>query len=282
MDLRLDDLTVLITGASGGIGRGLAECFAAEGSRLVLHGHSGLAELEAWVADQAWSERALCVGADITRPDEVAAAFAAGEARFGRVDVAVANAGVWPKADERLDEASVARIRRTVDIDLLGAAWTARAWMDGLRRLGPRPDGQGASLCFIGSTAGELGEAGHADYAMCKAGLLGLVRSLKNEVVRLDPFARVNLVQPGWTATHMVREELAVPGAIAGILRTMPLRQVARAADVARAVAVLSSPAASRHLTGQVLTVAGGMEGRVQWSPADVDEDAVRQRLSQD
>ena len=282
MDLRLADLTVLITGASGGIGRGLAEVFAAEGSRLVLHGHHGLPGLEAWVAQQPWRDRALCVGADITRPEEVAAAFAAGEARFGRVDVAVANAGVWPKPHEHLDQASPERIVNTLTIDLLGAAWTARAWMAGLRRLGPRADGVGASLCFIGSTAGEFGEAGHADYAMAKAGLHGLVRSLKNEVVHVDPFARVNLVQPGWTATHMVREELAVDGAIGSILRTMPLKQLARAVDVARAVAVLSSPVASRHLSGQVVTVAGGMEGRVQWDAAAVDEGAVRQRLQQD
>ena len=103
--------------------------------------------------------------------------------------------------------------------------------------------------------------------------------SLKNEVVHLDPYARVNLVEPGWTVTPMVREELAVPGAIAAVVRTMPLQQIARAVDVARTVAALASPAVSRHTTGEVITVAGGMEGRVQWTPDQIDEDAVKRRL---
>lgn len=279
MDLHLSDQTVLVTGASGGIGRALAEAFAAEGARLVLHANRNRAALDGWLASQAWRDRALVVAADIRDPAAVADAFRTAEDHFGRVDIAIANAGVWPQADERLDEAAPARIEDTVAVNLLGATWTARAWMDGLARRGPRADGRGASLVFIGSTAGRFGEAGHADYAMAKAGLRGLVASLKNEVVHLDPYARVNLVEPGWTVTHMARAALAVPGKITAVTRTMPLRQLARAADIARQVVLLSSPYASRHVTGEVLTVAGGMEGRMLWRELDIDEDAVRERL---
>ena len=281
MDTQLQDQTVLITGASGGIGRALARTFAAEGARLVLHAGSRPQELSAWVAEQPWAARALCVQADVRDPDAVSRAFQQGEARFGRIDVAVANAGRWPPDDQRLDQADVDRIRDTVEINLLGATWTARAWMDGLRRHGPRADGLGASLCFIGSTAGRFGEAGHADYSLSKAGLYGLVRSLKNEVVRLDPFARVHMVEPGWTVTEMAREALDQAGTITRVTRTMPLRQLARAADIARAVAFLCSPALARHISGEVLTVAGGMEGRVQWAPEDIDEPAIRTRVGE-
>ena len=107
MDLGLADRTVLITGASGGIGRALARTFAAEGARLVLHGHSAFADMELWIAEQEWSDRALAVSADVTDPTEVDAMFAKGRERFGRIDVCVANAGVWPPDDERLHEASV-------------------------------------------------------------------------------------------------------------------------------------------------------------------------------
>jgi len=279
MDLQLHDRTVLITGASGGIGQALALAFAAEGARLVLHGYDGFEALTAWHAAQPWAGRAICVRADVADPDAVAAAFAQGEAAFGRIDSCVANAGRWPPAELRLDQLPTARLRDTLAVNLLGAAWTARAWMDGLRRHGPHPDGEGASLAFIGSTAGRFGEAGHADYAMSKAGLVGLCLSLKNEVVHLDPYARVNVVAPGWTITHMVRPALAVPGVIDRVTRTMPLRQLARAADIARAVVVLASPVASRHVTGEVRTVAGGMEGRSLWEPGTADEDAVRRRL---
>ena len=191
-----------------------------------------------------------------------------------------ARAGAWPRPDELLHEASVERIRRTLDANLFSALWTARAFLASLAKSGPRADGHGASLVFIGSTAGVFGERHHADYACAKAGLEGLVRSLKNEIVLLDPFARVNLVAPGWTATHMVRPELEQAGTIQRITRTMPLRQLARATDIARMVAILASPAASRHVSGESITVAGGMEGRVLWNPPDIDETAVRRRLS--
>jgi 3-oxoacyl-[acyl-carrier protein] reductase len=143
--------------------------------------------------------------------------------------------------------------------------WTARAFLTALRRVGPRPDGHGASLIFIGSTAGRFGEAGHAEYAATKAALRGLMLSLKNEIVHVDPWARVNLVDPGWTVTPMAQAELEKTGQIPQITRTMPLRRVASPEDVAGAVLFFASPALSRHVSGEAITVAGGMEGRVLW-----------------
>lgn len=279
MDLGLADKTVLVTGASGGIGRALAEAFAAEGASLVLHGHGAFAELETWLASRPWRARAIAVKADVARPAEVERAFDEALDRFGRVDVAIANAGRWPVEDRPLWRVSEERLRATLDANLLGAVWTARAFLARLERTGQRPDGHGASLVVIGSTAGRFGERGHADYALAKAGLVGLVQSLKNEVVTIDPFARVNLIEPGWTATHMARPALEEPGNIARTVRTMPLRQIGRAVDVARAALYLASPLAARHVTGQVLTVAGGMEGRTLWEADTIDEHAIRTRM---
>ncbi len=282
MDTGLGDATVLVTGASGGIGRALTEAFAAEGARLALQGHRSFAELEAWVAQQPWRDRALAVEADVKEPAQLEAAVDAVVERWGRLDVCVANAGIWPPESLLLHESPEERIREVVDVNLMGAMWTARAFLKALARVGPRADGAGASLTFIGSTAGQFGERGHAEYAVAKSGLLGLVRTLKNEVVEVDPFARVNMVQPGWTVTHMTRRELEIAGAIAGVARTMALRQLARARDVAGAVLFLSSPALARHVSGEVITVAGGMEGRVLWEREHVDEDAVRARVRGD
>ena len=281
MDLQLAGKTVLITGAGGGIGRALASAFAEEGASLALHANRSFPALEAWLREQPWRDRAVAVRADVTRPGEISAATEQASARFGRVDVCIANAGTWTPEAKRLHEADEERIRRTIDTNLLGTLWTARAFFASLARSGPRSDGHGASLVLIGSTAGRFGERMHAEYSVSKAGLYGLLRSLKNEIVDLDPYARVNLIEPGWTVTHMARPALEEPGVISKVVRTMPLRQLARAADTARAALFLASPAASRHVTGEVITVAGGMEGRSLWEAAEIDERGVRKRVGE-
>jgi 3-oxoacyl-[acyl-carrier protein] reductase len=88
---------------------------------------------------------------------------------------------------------------------------------------------------------------------------------LKNEITTLDRWARVNLVEPGWTVTPMAEATLEASGAIDAVTRSMPLRRVASPNDVAAAVLYLASPTLSRHVSGETITVAGGMEGRVLW-----------------
>ena len=278
MDLRLQDKVVLITGASGGIGQALARAFAEEGARLVLHSHRRLDELRAWAETELAADRVACVQADVRDVESVERMFATAVERFGRIDVAIANAGAWPPGDLRLDQLDPGRILNTVAINLLGATWTARAFLRSLAESGPREDEEGACLLMIGSTAGRFGERGHADYSLAKAGLVGLLQTLKNEIVQLDPYGRVNLIEPGWTVTHMARPALDVDANVVGAVRTMALRQLARAKDIAATAVMLASPATSRHVTGQAVTVAGGMEGRVLWEPDQIDVDAIRER----
>ncbi|APR88133.1 3-oxoacyl-[acyl-carrier protein] reductase [Minicystis rosea] len=253
MDSALSDKAVFVTGASGGIGQELVRAFVAEGARVAACSRRGVPS-EASV---------VSLLADVRRLDQMDAAMSNAVRAFGRVDVCVVNAGIWPEEALPLHELPEARIREVIDTNLLGAMWTARAFLDALARTGPRPDGHGASIVFIGSTAGRFGEAGHAEYAATKAALRGLVLSLKNEIVTLDPWARANLVEPGWTVTPMAQATLEASGALDQVTRTMPLRRVATPADVAAAVLYLASPTLSRHVSGEFITVAGGMEGRV-------------------
>jgi 3-oxoacyl-[acyl-carrier protein] reductase len=109
-----------------------------------------------------------------------------------------------------------------------------------------------------------FGEAGHADYASAKSAVVrGLLLSLKNEIVRIAPWARVNAVCPGWTVSPMTRTTLDDPSLVERATRTMPLRKVAQPEDIARQIVVLASDELSGHVTGQVVLVAGGMEGRI-------------------
>jgi 3-oxoacyl-[acyl-carrier protein] reductase len=170
----------------------------------------------------------------------------------------VANAGWWPSVDEPVWEMSLDRWRRTTAIDLDAVFLCCRAFLRHVATTGV------GNIVLVSSTAGIFGEAGHADYAAAKGALAsGFLKSLKNEIVRIAPAGRVNTVCPGWTETEMARDALADPGFIARTTRTMALGKVGRAEDVARVCVSLASDEISRHVTGEVVTVAGGMEGRV-------------------
>jgi 3-oxoacyl-[acyl-carrier protein] reductase len=248
METGLGGKRVLVTGASGGIGSACARAFAAEGAEVVVHYHLGRERAEAIAAELGG---ALTLGADLTREEEVDRLFEAA----GRLDVCAAVAGAWPSEDVPAWDMTLERWRSTLDSNLTATFLTARGF---LRQL----VGDGA-LVLVGSTAGLVGEAGHADYAAAKSAILGgLLLSLKNEVVRKSPRARVNAVAPGWTESPMTRGHVSEEQ-VQRVSRTMALRKVAQPEDVAAQVVVLASDLLSGHVTGQVVTVAGGMEGRV-------------------
>ncbi len=257
MDLGLRDKAVLVTGASGGIGAAIARALAAEGARVAAHYHANRAAAEALAAEIG----GVALGADLRDEEAADALVPAAVAELGRLDGCVANAGVWPAEDVPVARMGLDRWRATLDANLTATFLTARAY---LRHVDATGDG---ALVLIASTAGLVGEAGHADYAAAKAAIAhGLALSLKNEVVRTAPSARVNVVAPGWTVSPMTEGSLTSE-AVATATATMALRKVATTDDVARAVAFLLSPAAAGHVTGQVVTVAGGMEGRLLHPP---------------
>ena len=180
---------------------------------------------------------------------------------MGTIDICAAVAGVWPAEDVPVWELPLERWEATLSANLTLTFLTARAFLREVAR-----NGHG-SLVLVGSTAGLVGEAGHADYAAAKSAVLGgLLLSLKNEIVRVAPLGRVNAVAPGWTESPMTRGHVD-PEAVTRISRTMALRKVAQPEDIAAQVVVLASDVLSGHVTGQVVTVAGGMEGRVVHDP---------------
>jgi|SRR5918999_993077 3-oxoacyl-[acyl-carrier protein] reductase len=254
MDTGLDGQGVLVTGGAGGIGSAIVRAFAREGAKAAIHYLTSKDRAEALASEVG----GVALRADLTVETEADELVPIAVERLGRLDVLVANAGHWPEEDVPVWNMTLDRWRATLAINLDGVFLSCRAF---LRHVAATGSG---NIVIIGSTAGIFGEAGHADYAASKSAIVsGLTRSLKNEIVRVASTGRVNAVCPGWTQTDMTRDVLADESIIPRMTRTMALKKLAAADDVASAVVALASDRVSGHVTGEVITVAGGMEGRV-------------------
>ncbi len=236
----------LITGGTRGIGRATALMLARLGADVGVTWHTRKPEAEAVTRDiRALGRKAFAAGGDLADPDVVERVFREFKACFGRLDYFVANAGVWPVADVALRDMDAVRWRSVLAANLDAVFLTTRA---ALRLMGP-----GGRIVLVGSTAGQRGEAFHADYAATKGALISLTKSL---AIECAPGITVNCVAPGWVDTEMAAEPYA-DGGRARIEKGIPLGRVASAEDIAGPIAFLLSDLA-RHITGEVLNVNGG------------------------
>jgi 3-oxoacyl-[acyl-carrier protein] reductase len=270
MTTNLSGKVIVVTGASGGIGSAIARKFVTEDARVVLHYRKNWTQAES-LRREAGDFQSLVVQADLTKEADVTRLFAAAIKRFGRVDSLVANAGSWESRSVPLHRLSLKQWRRTFDAVLTSAFLSLRAFF---RLVAKQRRG---NAVLIASTAGVFGEAGHADYAAAKSAMaFGLTRTLKNEIARLAPHTsqycggRINSVCPGWTIVPRIAAKLNDAATVRKVTATMALPQLARPDDIANAVVFLSSDSLARHITGQTLVVAGGMEGRLLWEPDEL------------
>jgi 3-oxoacyl-[acyl-carrier protein] reductase len=254
METGLDGARVLVTGGAGGIGASICRAFSDEGAAVAVHHHTSRD-----AADRlARQIGGVCVEGDLTDESDVAIVFASTIDALGGLDICVANAGWYPATDAPVWEMDLARWREVVDRNLTAAFLTARAFLAHAAMTGH------GSLVFTASTAGIFGEAGHADYAAAKSALTsGFLLSLKNEASRIGDGVRVNAVAPGWTVTPRRAAAGIDPSHLERATATMARKTLATPEDVARQVVVLASDRLSAHQTGQVVVVAGGMEGRI-------------------
>jgi 3-oxoacyl-[acyl-carrier protein] reductase len=270
MNSDLAGKVVLVTGASGGIGSAIAQAFAAEGARLVLHFHRRRAAAERLA--RSLPTESITVGADLTREGEARRLIERAVQRFGRVDTLIANAGAWETRSVPLHRMTLAQWQHSLDNVLTATFLSLREFLNQVARQ------KRGNAVFIASTAAVFGEAGHADYAAAKSAIaFGLTRTLKNEIARLAPHTReycggrVNCICPGWTVVPRTAPQLKDTARVGRIMATMALPQLGSPEDVAHAAVFLSSDKLARHMTGQTLVIAGGMEGRLLWEADEID-----------
>ena len=271
MNSDLSGKVVILTGASGGIGSAIARKFAAEGAKVVLHFRSKRQSVTKLGAELGGTE-SLTVRADLAREADVKKLFATTLKRFGRVDSLVANAGSWETNDVPLQEMSLRQWQKTLDNVLTSTFLSVREFFKIVQK-----QKQGNAV-LISSTAGVFGEANHVDYASAKSAMaFGMTRTLKNEIARIAPHTanycggRINCVCPGWTVVPRTAPKLTNHKIVRKVTSTMALPQIARPDDIANTVVFLSSDTLARHITGQTIVVAGGMEGRLLWQPDEIN-----------
>jgi 3-oxoacyl-[acyl-carrier protein] reductase len=242
---RYDDLAgrrALVTGASSGIGLGIAEAFLEQGMKVAVHYRSNRAAAEALAARHPG--RAFPVGADLGTEDGCARCVAEAARALGGLDQLVHSAAIWNEGP--IGSITGPQLEEIFRVNAFSAFYLVREALPFLGRAGR------GNVIFIGSTAGQRGEARHGHYAATKGALQSLAMSL---AVELAPATRVNVVSPGWVRTPMAEPELKTIGAaIAGAL---PNRRVGEVEDVVHAVLYLASEA-SGHLVGEDLCVSGG------------------------
>ncbi len=244
----LEDKTCLVTGASRGIGRAIAEELGHNGAEVVVNYRSSEAEAEATAETiEDAGGTAMTARADISEYEQVETMRKAVHSRFGGIDVLVNNAGIT--ADRKFGEMTREDWDRVIDVNLGGTFNCTHCFFEDIRSA---DDGR---LINISSVVGQQGNYGQANYATTKSGLFGFTRTLALELAPEGSTA--NCVAPGFVDTGML--EIVPERVQEKILRRIPLDRFARPDDVAGIVRFVASED-SGYMTGQILAVNGGMD----------------------
>jgi 2-hydroxycyclohexanecarboxyl-CoA dehydrogenase len=243
---RMDDRTVIVTGAGRGIGRAIAERLAAEGAAVAV---TDVDEATAAGTAAEIGGRAVGIRADVADPESVRSMVDRVRAEYGRIDVLVNNAG-WDKVGPFVDS-DPADWDRIIRINLYGVLHTAHAVVPVMVEQG------GGTVVNLASDAGRVGSSGEAVYSAAKGGVISFTKTLAREVARHG--INANCVCPGPTDTALFASVVEGNDKLRdALVKAIPFRRLAQPEDLAATVAFFASPDAS-YLTGQTVSVSGGL-----------------------
>jgi 3-oxoacyl-[acyl-carrier protein] reductase len=246
------DLTgkrALVTGGSRGIGAATAELLAQCGASVAIGYRNRKDDAARVVARIEQSGvRGVAIATDVATAEGADALVEQAVAELGGegLDIFVGNAGIWPVQDVEVGDMTTERWRRTMAENADSMFYSTRAAI--------RVLSDGGRIVLVSSTAGQRGEAFHADYGASKGAMISFVKSLAPELASRD--ITVNSVAPGWVETDMVSEAFEAGGR-ERVAATIPLGRVASPRDIAGPIVFLCCPLA-RHITGEILNVNGG------------------------
>jgi 3-oxoacyl-[acyl-carrier protein] reductase len=270
LSLALEGKVALVTGGSRGVGAETVRLLREAGARVAFNYRKARKEADALVAACGGvgpnnELRCVAIEQELSTPAEGHRLVENAVAVMGRLDILVANHGVWEAEDVPITRMSEAQWRRTLAVNLDAVFGLVQAAVAQIERqcivcgpAGGSPLGESSTkgnIVLISSTAGQRGEAYHADYAVTKGALISLTKSLSSELAPKG--IRVNCVAPGWVATDMSAKTLSDPDLGAKIVAGIPVGRVASAREIAGPVVFLCTPLAG-FISGEVLNVNGG------------------------
>jgi len=277
MNLTLDSKVALITGGSRGIGAAAVRVFAAAGAKVVFNYHSAKAQAES-LARECGERNCRAVESDLSTTDAAHQLVEKAISAFGRLDILVANHGIWPPEDTPIDRMSDEQWHRTIAVNLdsvfslvkhsvaqmkkqsATASKSSSETKSAETKLGETKSGAPSAspaghIVLISSTSGQRGEAFHCDYAATKGALISMVKGLSTELARDRIY--INAVAPGWVDTDMSAPALNDPATRDKIFRGIPLGRVGTPEEIAGPILFLCTPHAG-FITGEIFNVNGG------------------------
>ena len=254
--LSLAGRTALITGGSRGIGAATVRMFRQAGARVAFSYQSATETANKLAAECGGGDQCIPIQQDLATAEDGQALVASAVRALGRLDCLVINHGIWPSHDAPIAEMATSQWRGTLGINLDSAFGLVQA---GVAAMKAQPQSEFSAarghIVLVSSTAGQRGEAFHADYAASKGALISLTKSLSSELASQGIYA--NCVAPGWVATEMTLSVLSDPAISGKIKSVIPLGRVGAVDEIAGPILFLCTPWAG-FCSGEIFNVNGG------------------------
>jgi 3-oxoacyl-[acyl-carrier protein] reductase len=254
ISLSLERKVALVTGGSRGIGAATVRAFVAAGARVLFNYQSAKGAADALVKE-CGAEHCAAVSCNLSGLASAKDLVNEAVQRFGRLDILVANHGIWPPKDAPVETMTDAQWQGTVAVNLDSVFSLVRHSVAQMKKQKALQSGTGGHIVLVSSTAGQRGEAFHVDYAATKGALISMVKGLSTELA--PDGIHVNCVAPGWVGTDMSIPALNDPKTRDSILATIPMGRVGTAEEIAFPILFLCTEHAG-FITGEVFNVNGG------------------------
>jgi 3-oxoacyl-[acyl-carrier protein] reductase len=260
--ISLKGKVALITGGSRGIGAATVRLFHQAGAKVVFSFQSAAVQADALAEECGGPDHCRAVRQQLATPEDGRALVAATVAAFGRLDCLIVNHGIWPSHNQPIATMTTEQWHRTISINLdssFGLVQAATAQMLSQPQSQPESESQTSNtrghIVLISSSAGQRGEAFHADYAASKGAIISLTKSLSGELA--DQGIYCNCVAPGWVGTEMTADVFTHPERSKAALAGIPLGRPGRVEEIAGPILFLCTPFAG-FISGEIFNVNGG------------------------